>query len=94
EKNLLKILDKHPSIPLILEYRELNKLFNTYTTPLLHLKDKDDKIHTTFIQTGTATGRLSSHSPNLQNIPVRSPKGLLIRKGFIASSKEYCLLGV
>ncbi|MGN8417286.1 DNA polymerase I [Helicobacter pylori] len=94
EKNLLKILDKHPSIPLILEYRELNKLFNTYTIPLLRLKDKDDKIHTTFIQTGTATGRLSSHSPNLQNIPVRSPKGLLIRKGFIASSKEYCLLGV
>ncbi|WQV20847.1 DNA polymerase I [Helicobacter pylori] len=94
EKNLLKILDKHSSIPLILEYRELNKLFNTYTTPLLRLKDKDDKIHTTFIQTGTATGRLSSHSPNLQNIPVRSHKGLLIRKGFIASSKEYCLLGV
>ncbi|WP_100979124.1 DNA polymerase I [Helicobacter pylori] len=94
EKSLLKILDKHPSIPLILEYRELNKLFNTYTTPLLRLKDKDDKIHTTFIQTGTATWRLSSHSPNLQNIPVRSPKGLLIRKGFIASSKEYCLLGV
>lgn len=94
EKNLLKILDKHPSIALILEYRELNKLFNTYTTPLLRLKDKDDKIHTTFIQTGTATGRLSSHSPNLQNIPVRSPKGLLIRKGFIASSKKYCLLGV
>ncbi|NOJ65355.1 DNA polymerase I [Helicobacter pylori H13-1] len=94
EKSLLKILDKHPSIVLILEYRELNKLFNTYTTPLLRLKDKDDKIHTTFIQTGTATGRLSSHSPNLQNIPVRSPKGLLIRKGFIASSKEYCLLGV
>lgn len=94
EKSLLKILDKHPSIALILGYRELNKLFNTYTTPLLRLKDKDDKIHTTFIQTGTATGRLSSHSPNLQNIPVRSPKGLLIRKGFIASSKEYCLLGV
>ncbi|GAA8356279.1 DNA polymerase I [Helicobacter pylori] len=94
EKSLLKILDKHPSIALILEYRELSKLFNTYTTPLLRLKDKDDKIHTTFIQTGTATGRLSSHSPNLQNIPVRSPKGLLIRKGFIASSKEYCLLGV
>ncbi len=94
EKSLLKILDKHSSIALILEYRELNKLFNTYTTPLLRLKDKDDKIHTTFIQTGTATGRLSSHSPNLQNIPVRSPKGLLIRKGFIASSKEYCLLGV
>ncbi|GAA8096154.1 DNA polymerase I [Helicobacter pylori] len=94
EKSLLKILDKHPSIALILEYRELNKLFNTYTTPLLRLKDKDGKIHTTFIQTGTATGRLSSHSPNLQNIPVRSPKGLLIRKGFIASSKEYCLLGV
>ncbi|GAA7313018.1 DNA polymerase I [Helicobacter pylori] len=94
EKSLLKILDKHPSIALILEYRELNKLFNTYTTPLLRLKGKDDKIHTTFIQTGTATGRLSSHSPNLQNIPVRSSKGLLIRKGFIASSKEYCLLGV
>ncbi len=94
EKSLLKIINKHPSIPLILEYRELNKLSNTYTTPLLRLKDKDDKIHTTFIQTGTATGRLSSHSPNLQNIPVRSSKGLLIRKGFISSSKEYCLLGV
>ncbi|WP_120925652.1 DNA polymerase I [Helicobacter pylori] len=94
EKSLLKILDKHQSIALILEYRELNKLFSTYITPLLRLKDKDDKIHTTFIQTGTATGRLSSHSPNLQNIPVRSPKGLLIRKGFIASSEEYCLLGV
>ncbi|AFI05939.1 DNA polymerase I [Helicobacter cetorum] len=94
EKNLSKIIDKHPSIPLILEYRELNKLANTYVAPLLRLKDREDKIHTTFIQTGTTTGRLSSHTPNLQNIPVRSSKGLLIRKGFIPSSKDYCLLGV
>lgn len=68
---------------LILEYRKLTKLLNTYVDALPKLADKDNLLHTTFNQTGTATGRLSSNNPNLQNIPVRSEEGLKIRQGFI-----------
>ncbi|CAM3170506.1 DNA polymerase I [Streptobacillus ratti] len=69
---------------LILEYRELVKLKSTYVEPLLKLAI-NGKIHTTYNQTGTATGRLSSSNPNLQNIPTRTDEGTKIREGFIAS---------
>ncbi len=69
---------------LILEYRELVKLRSTYVEPLLKLAI-DGRIHTTYNQTGTATGRLSSSNPNLQNIPTRTDEGTKIREGFIAS---------
>ncbi|HOO97291.1 MAG TPA: DNA polymerase I [Caldisericia bacterium] len=73
-----------PIIDLILEYREHTKLLNTYITPLPKCADSKGRIHTTFIQTGTATGRLSSADPNLQNIPIRSKWGSHIRKMFVA----------
>ncbi len=74
EKVLNELLDKHEVIPKILEYREAYKLKSTYIEPLykLGLKDKRDRIHTSFVQTGTTTGRLSSKNPNLQNIPVKT----------------------
>ena len=68
----------------ILEYRELTKLQSTYVESLPQLCDKENLIHTTFVQTGTATGRLSCKDPNLQNIPVRSDAGRKIRSGFTA----------
>ncbi|MCM1321276.1 MAG: DNA polymerase I [Bacteroides sp.] len=74
----------------ILEYRLLAKLLSTYVDALPLLADKDGRIHTNFIQTGTATGRLSSREPNLQNIPVRDEEGRRIRRAFTA--KEGCLL--
>ncbi|GAB7141155.1 DNA polymerase I [Deferribacterales bacterium RsTz2092] len=67
----------------ILDYREHSKLLSTYTQPLLDAMDADERIRTTFKQTGTATGRLSSANPNLQNIPVRSEAGATIRGAFI-----------
>ena len=69
---------------LILEYREYEKLRSTYVEPLMQLA-VNNKIHTTYNQTGTATGRLSSQNPNLQNIPTRTEEGTKIRKGFRAS---------
>ncbi len=82
----------HPLPVLILEYRQMAKLLGTYveTLPsLIHPKTK--RIHTTFHQTGTATGRLSSSDPNLQNIPIRTDLGSQIRKAFVARP-EYCLI--
>lgn len=77
---------EHDIIEKILEYREYSKLLSTYTLPLyeLAMRDENHRIYTSFLQTGTATGRLSSKDPNLQNIPVRSELGRSIREAFIA----------
>jgi len=83
----------HPIIPLILEYRKLRKLKSTYVDPLPTMTDAlDDRIHTNFMQTVTATGRLSSNNPNLQNIPIRTEKGREIRKSFVARNSDYTLM--
>ncbi len=93
EEVLQQIKNSHPIINLILDYRSLTKLYSTYVTALPKLIDKDTKrIHTSFNQTITATGRLSSVNPNLQNIPIREERGREIRKAFIPSSSEYTLL--
>ena len=86
ESVLTKLLEEHDVISKILEYRELHKLLSTYIRPLLKLGEdsKDSRIHTSFLQTGTATGRLSSKDPNLQNIPTRTKLGREVRDGFIA----------
>lgn len=81
---LEKMRGEHPIIELIMEYREASKLLSTYILPLPMMKGEDGRIHTTFTQNVTATGRLSSLNPNLQNIPVRSEDGKRIRTGFIA----------
>lgn len=83
-KELEKLKDAHVIIPLIMEYREATKLLNTYIIPLPELADAEGRVHTTFTQDVTATGRLSSVNPNLQNIPVRTEEGKRIREGFIA----------
>jgi DNA polymerase-1 len=67
-----------------LQYRNLIKLKSTYVDALIEIADKDDRIHTSFVQTGTSTGRLSSRDPNLQNIPVREEDGRRIREAFVA----------
>ncbi|OQY41767.1 MAG: hypothetical protein B6227_04215 [Fusobacteriia bacterium 4572_74] len=77
----------------ILEYRKLAKLQSTYVEALPKLVDENSRIHTTFNQTGTATGRLSSSNPNLQNIPVRTIEGIKIRQGFVAKN-GYKLLAI
>lgn len=81
---LEKLKNIHPIIPLIQEFRLLNKLDNTYITTLPDLVKKDGRIHANFNQTITATGRLSSSNPNLQNIPVKTEIGQKIRRAFIA----------
>lgn len=68
----------------LLEYRGKTKLLSTYVEPIPKLADSDSRIHTTFNQNGTATGRLSSTNPNIQNIPVRTEEGIKIRRGFVA----------
>ena len=83
-KELEKLKKYSPVIEKIMEYREAAKLLSTYITPLPELADEEDRIHTTFTQNVTATGRLSSVSPNLQNIPVRTEVGRRIRTGFVA----------
>ncbi|MBR3256877.1 hypothetical protein IKG02_01130 [Candidatus Saccharibacteria bacterium] len=82
-KELEKLKDLHPIVPKIIEYRELAKLVNTYVVPLPNLADIEGRVHTTFTQDVTATGRLSSLNPNLQNIPTRTEEGKKIRGGFI-----------
>jgi len=83
---LEKLRSHHKIIDYILRYRELTKLKSTYTDTLPNLIDKKNRLHTTFDQTGTATGRLSSQDPNLQNIPARGDWGDEIRGTFIAES--------
>ena len=89
------LVDSHPVIVLLLKYREAYKLQSTYIEPLLELglKNPDNRIHTSFLHTGTATGRLSSKNPNLQNIPVRSEAGARIREAFIPQ-EGYKLVGI
>jgi DNA polymerase-1 len=82
---LEKLAGKHPVIDTILEYRKLEKLRSTYLEPLPRLAQENDRIHTTFNQLATATGRLSSSQPNLQNIPVRGPMGQRMRRCFTAA---------
>lgn len=83
---LEELLSVHPVAAKILEYRGMTKLLSTYVETLPLLTDKNARIHTTYFQTGTATGRLSSRDPNLQNIPVRDEAGRKIRKAFVAPS--------
>jgi len=95
EDVLQKFEHDHAIVPLILEYRQLRKLKSTYVDPLPVLCDPiDGRIHTNFMQTVTATGRLSSNNPNLQNIPIRSAKGREIRRAFVSRSPEYKLMAV
>ena len=90
EEVLLALKPKHPVVGLILEYRELKKLISTYISALPnYINPTTGKIHTTYNQTVTATGRLSSSNPNLQNLPIRSERGQLIRQAVIPD--EGCL---
>ncbi|HHD77264.1 MAG TPA: DNA polymerase I, partial [Campylobacteraceae bacterium] len=95
EQVLQDLYEAHPIIPKLLEYREIYKLRSTYIEPLLKLakKSPDSRVHTSFLQTGTATGRLSSKNPNLQNIPVKSEIGREIRRGFVAR-EGFQLIGI
>jgi DNA polymerase-1 len=93
EDTLQKHINDHEIVPLILDYRSLRKLKNTYVDPLPELVDENDgRLHTHYMQTVAATGRLSSTNPNLQNIPIRTPKGREIRKAFVPKNDEYELL--
>lgn len=83
----------HPIIPMILDYRQMRKLKSTYVDPLPLLLDAvDQRVHTSYMQTVTSTGRLSSNNPNLQNIPIRTERGKEIRRAFISRNEDYVLL--
>lgn len=84
ESELLKLAGEHPIVPAILNYRELTKLIGTYIEPLPALADAQDRVHTHFIQSGAATGRMASENPNMQNIPINSEHGRNVRRAFIA----------
>ena len=89
-ETLENLREAHPAIPAILEYRQVSKLHGTYIDALIRKVDGEGRIHTFFDQTGTATGRISSAEPNLQNIPVRTDMGREIRRAFVA--KPGCVL--
>ena len=89
---LEKLRAYHPIIEDILDYRQVVKLKGTYVDGFIKLLTDDNKIHTTFKQTGTATGRLSSAEPNLQNIPIRTPLGRELRHYFIPATSDYVLV--
>ncbi len=90
---LEQLKDEHEIVPLVLEYRQLMKLKNTYTDKLSQLiNPRTERVHASFNQTVTATGRLSSSDPNLQNIPVRTEMGRQIRSAFIPAEKSGCIL--
>ena len=82
----------HPIVGEILDYRQISKLYATYAVGLLHAADERDRIHTDFKQAQTATGRLSSAEPNLQNIPIRTELGREVRRFFIPENEEYLLV--
>lgn len=89
EATLTAIIDKHPVVGKILEYRAVKKLLSTYIEPFpSYVSSIDGRVHTTFNQALTATGRLSSSAPNLQNIPVRTERGREIRKAFVPGTAD------
>ncbi len=93
EDVLSSLRDKHEIIPKILEYRTLKKLKTTYVDALPKLiNPKTGRLHTTYMQTVAATGRLSSTNPNLQNIPIRNPRGQEVRKAFVPRNENYRIL--
>lgn len=93
EEVLQKLIHKHPIVSLILDYRSFTKLKSTYLDALPALVNpKDGLIHTSYNQAVTATGRLSSNNPNLQNIPVRTQQGREIRRAFVPRGEQYTLL--
>ena len=92
EKTLSKLGDAHPVIPMILEYRACAKLKSTYVDKLPTLIDGDGRVHTTYAQAFTETGRLSSSDPNLQNIPIRTDRGKRIRSAFVARDAHHVIL--
>lgn len=93
EETLSKLEGKHPIIRLILNYRSLRKLKSTYVDTLPEMvHEHDHRVHTSYMQTVAATGRLASNNPNLQNIPIRTEKGREIRKAFIAGDANHELL--
>jgi DNA polymerase-1 len=90
---LEKLRDAHPIVDALLSWRELDKLNSTYLEALPKLVDaRDGRVHTTFVQTAAATGRLSSTNPNLQNVPIRTELGRQIRRGFVPGSVDRVLL--
>ncbi len=92
EKTLSKLASAHPIIPAILEYRACAKLKSTYVDKLPTLIDGEGRVHTTYTQHFAETGRLTSADPNLQNIPVRTDRGKLIRKAFVARDDRHVVL--
>lgn len=93
EDVLIKLVNKHPIVSLILDYRSLTKLKSTYVDSLpLMVNPRTGRIHSSFNQAVAATGRLSSNNPNLQNIPIRTEKGREIRKAFVPRNENYTLL--
>ncbi len=84
-EQLEELRDAHPIIPMLLEYREVQKLLTTYVEALLGHVKEDGRVHATFLQHGTTTGRFSSANPNMQNIPIKGTSGKEIRHGFIAA---------
>ncbi len=91
ESELEKLRELHPIIGKILEYREFQKLLSTYIDNIPGMLDDNSRLHATFLQAGAATGRMSSNSPNLQNIPIKTELGRNIRKAFVAE-KGFVLL--
>ncbi|MDO5655107.1 MAG: DNA polymerase I [Flavobacteriaceae bacterium] len=93
EDVLIELRDKHPIVKEVLEYRQIQKLKSTYVDALpLEVNSLTGRIHTTFAQTVAATGRLASNNPNLQNIPIRTERGQMVRKAFVAKNEDYVLL--
>ncbi|MBR2941259.1 MAG: DNA polymerase I [Kiritimatiellae bacterium] len=92
EKTISKLAGDHPIISAILEYRACTKLKSTYVDKLPTLIDEQGRVHTTYAQSFTETGRLSSSDPNLQNIPIRTERGKLIRKAFVARDERHVLI--
>lgn len=93
ESELEKLKDEHEIIVAILRYRELQKLVSTYIDALPQTIGKDGRVHSTLIQTGAATGRMASKDPNLQNIPIRTEEGRMVRGAFVAE-KGYQLVAI